>query len=432
MGPIEPTERIERTLLGEILRDPTTLAEVMLQVDVEDFSSLHHQELYLTLVNLWIDSKPIDLASVADHLHRTGQLANVGGYSWLATTWEDAPTAAHVAYHAKLVADRSLLRRLRLAAGEIAASTNQPDGSSEEVLDSALAKMLTLAGRFHRTRDHALGELLPPAVERIRQRRSGQVQTGIPTGFTDLDDLLGGLHPSELVILAARPSVGKTALAVNVAANLASQGYQVLFVSLEQGREELAERWLAMLAGVDLYDLRSAHRLNELQLEALESVSVEQRAAPVRVDDRTEQTVLRIAAAARRLKSLGRLDCLVVDYLQLLKAEDSRLPRHEQVGQMSRRLKLLARELACPVVVLAQLNRAMEGRSDSTPRLSDLRESGSLEQDADAVLLLHRIDDRGSVEVIVAKNRNGRTGEVILTFDRALQRFQTYVTALGS
>ncbi len=418
-------------MIGSILRDNTVADEVLLILrGAEDFYHDDHQRIFAAAIALRTASRPIDLVTLAEELHRRGQINDIGGYGKIADLWDAAPTAANAAHYAAIVREQSVLRELIAASTETLREGYDPPSAVGDVLDSALARFCGVADRLHRSRDHGIGELVEDAAQRLDARANAEDDGTIPTHLGDLDGLICGLRPSELTIVAARPSIGKTSLAVHLAVETAKGGVCTLFVSLEQSRQELADRIWCRESGVDSHRVREARFLNEEEIRALNRSKKEFREVPLRIDDAADQSVLRMAAAARRMRTRNGLGLVVVDYLQLVAPEDRRIPRHEQVAALSRRFKLLAKELNCPVVVLAQLNRASEERTDGKPRLSDLRESGSIEADADAVWLLSRIQGQPeAINLDVAKNRNGRTGDVALTFDRARMRWRSYVVS---
>ncbi len=418
-------EALERAVVGACLRDNAVMPEVWLLVAPDDFLKMRPEAEALHA--LWSRGHPADLVSLADELHRRGRVDDAGGYGEIAGLIDAQPTAANAPYHAALLRDRARLADLERAAAAIMAAARSPDGPAAEVLDAAIARVAAVADRLHRGRIWPLDELLPEAAARVDGRAMDPAAEAIPTGLADLDDVLSGLRPAELTVIAARPSVGKTGLAIHLALSAAESGRHVLFCSLEQSRHELAERVLARLAGVEGHRLRRPRLLTPDEWKRLAAAARPARPLPVQIDDSPEQSALHVAAAARLLRARGRLDLLVVDYLGLVAPEDRRAPRHEQVGACARRLKQLAKEVAAPVVLLAQLNREVEGRPDGRPRLSDLRDSGEVVQHADVVWLLSRVEGHDdTLDVRVAKNRNGRTGEAAVVFDRARMRFGDY------
>ena len=418
---------VERTLLGGVLRQSEGLAEVAPLLRDDDFHSDAHQRIWRAIVAVWETRRPLDLVAVAEELIHRDHLADCGGAGYLAEVF-DAGAGGNLDYYAAQVRGYATLRRLAAAGRRVVELAENPTGDAAEQVAAAEAAVLAVAARGDVRPLHTLGELAAVVVDDVDRRTAlppgERLTTGVPTALTALDELTGGWQPSSLNLLAARPSIGKTALALHLTAAAAAAGRGVLFASLEQAGGELAERFLAARTGLDATALRRAH-LSPPECEMLLDATRLAESWPVWVDDEPRQTVTHIAARARRLAAAGKLGLIVVDYLQLVEPDDRRAPRHEQVAQTSRRLKQLARELRLPVLALAQLNRQLEDRGAAArPRLSDLRESGSLEQDADVVLLLHRpVDTPKLLEVLIAKQRNGPTGEVIARFDRATCSF---------
>jgi replicative DNA helicase len=426
----EAADRLERSVLGGVLRDPRQMAHAAQALTAECFRTDAHRKLWSALAALWdAGGAAVSLAGVADHLHRLGQVADVG-YDYLEKLWDDEPTGAHVAYHAGLVRDHALLRGLALAGAEIEALGRRPAGPAEEMLGAAEAKLFALSRLADQGAAAPLADVIREARDRIDALNAARSPvSGLATGHRDLDALTAGLQAGDLVVLAARPSVGKTALGLGLARHAAlACGAGVLFASLEQASLELGLRLLCAEARVDSQRVRRGVLTRDESGALARAVGV-LLPAPVFVDDGGSQSVLRVAAHARRLARRPGLGLVVVDYLQLVEPEDRKAPRHEQVGRAARRLKALAKELRVPVLCLAQLNREVESRGgDGRPRLSDLRDSGEIEQHADVVLLLHRPPgqhgDVIDVEVLVAKQRNGPVGELTLRYRRPCLRFE--------
>lgn len=417
----------ERALLGALMRSAGAICEVVPVLGADDFATDAHQRVYRSIVGRWDSGKPTDLLGVADELHARGEIADIGGYGYLAELFENAGTGARAAAYAQQIRDKSLLRGLRRIGVELQRDADSPTASAFDILADASRRLDEASAASINADDSTFGldEIVPSAIDRINARTvSGARARGVQTGFADLDSILSGLQPAELSIFAARPSVGKTSLGMSVGLHAVRSGVPTLFVSLEQSRAEIGERLLCMESRIDSHHARDG------------KISADDAAALCRagdllsdsrfvIDDRAGQSMLRIAANARRLKRQKGVGLVVVDYLQLIDPEDRRANRTEQVGSISRRLKLLAKDLDIPVLAMAQLNRDSENRSE--PRLSDLRESGSIEQDADVVLLLHRMECCGPYDrilAIVGKNRNGRCGRAELTFVRHCTRFE--------
>jgi len=428
----------ERSVLGSILRHNDAIDEIMILLRADSFYADAHQQIYLAMLALRERAHPIDLMTLAEELHQRGQIENIGKYPYLAELWDAAPTAANAKYYAEIVRDRAVMRNLIHVSTEILRDAYDQAQPAEELLATAERKILEVTELGVTGQTITLEEAIEDAYDRIDRRTLGQKDKGgIPTGFIDLDRITAGLHDSEMIIVAARPSVGKTAFALNLIRNISlDSGQPVFFVSLEQTRIELAERLLCCQARVDSHKLRTGN-LNPEDMAKIIEAGGALRNVKVYLDDSPGQNMLRIAANSRRLKRRHDIRLVVIDYLQLIEPDNRRDPRQEQVAQISRRIKVLARELRIPVVALAQVNRASEERQDHRPRLADLRESGSLEQDADVVMMLHRPDryepgqqNEGVVEVIIAKQRNGPTGEVTLAYTKQYMRFENH--AMGT
>ena len=434
----------ERGVLGGILRDPETLAEAQQLLTVESFYFDCHRKIYAAVCDLADASQPIDLVLLYDRLRKTKHLDDAGGREYLVETWEAVPTGANVAYHAKLVRDAAMLRGLIHASNEIARDSYDRAQSADELVGQAERKILDVAKHSLVGETHQFSGLLSGAFTRIDTRcgKDGLNISGLSTGWIDLDNITAGLQNSELVVVGARPSVGKTALGLGLVRNIvtADPNTSVLFVSLEMSRQELAERLLCCEAKVDNHKVRKG-QLNSDEIQKLMDAGDRLRPCRLHLDDTPSRSMTQIAATCRRLarkeERYGGLKLVVVDYLQMVEPEDRRAPRQEQVAQVSRRLKHLARELEIPVVALCQVNRASEDRQDHRPRLSDLRESGGIEADADVVMLLHRPGKYGTeednvLEVDIAKQRNGPTDTITLSFDKRYTRFNNYSPALGA
>jgi replicative DNA helicase len=424
----------ERSVLGSILRDNAVLDDVVQIVRTQNFYTDAHQKIFEACVKLRHEKQTgIDLVTLAEYLKEQKQIEDVGGIAYLAQLWDAAPTAANAVYYARIVRDKALVRNLIHASTEILRDAYDQAAPANEMLESAERKIFDIAQMGVTGQYVSLEDALEEAYRRIDVRvgRGPTAVSGVPTGFVDLDEKTAGLQASELIIIAARPSVGKTSLGLNLVRNMILQEKKsVFFVSLEQSRVELAERMLCSQGKVDSHRLRKGH-LNADEMQRLMEASGEFEKAKLFIDDSPAQGMLRIAANARRLKMRHGLDIVFIDYLQLIEPDNRRDSRQEQVAAISRRLKFLAKELAIPVVALAQVNRSSEDRQDHKPRLSDLRESGSIEQDADTVMLLHRPEAEPgqageTIDVIIAKQRNGPTDTVTLTFLKPFMRFENF------
>lgn len=421
----------ERALLGSMLRYNDCIDEVSLLLTAESFYLPAHQTIFRAIVALHQrGGQPVDLVILAEELQRLGEWENAGRGAYLAGLWDDSPTGANAMYYARTVRDKSILRRLMEAGNAIAFQAEQQQ-QPELLLAEAEQKILAISQSGVDAQTRALRDEVEASVHYLDQRLKGAKTAGVATGFMDLDELTSGLHAGDLILLGARPSVGKTACGLAIANNARKSGIAVFFASLEQSRHELSMRLLCMEASVNSHHVRRG-RLSADDACRLADAVVELKSGTFDIDDAPRQSLLRIASNARRLKRKHGLGLIVVDYVQLIEPENRRDPRHEQVGQCSRRLKELAKELAVPVLALAQVGRSAEERTNQRPRLSDLRESGSLEADADTVFLLHRNEEQfpGVIEIIVAKQRNGPTGEVTLAFRKDCMRFADYIAGV--
>ncbi|MBN1910354.1 MAG: replicative DNA helicase [Pirellulales bacterium] len=429
----------EKGVLGSLLLDPTRCDDVAMVVRADDFYDEANRKLYDHLITMHNDGRRIDLTLLLERLKSTGDLEAVGGMAYLAEVAGSVAVAAHAEDYARVVRDRATLRALIHASTEILRDSYAPTLDPTELVSQAEQKIFAIHDQRSDSQVNGIHDVLMETFELIDHRMEHGGATGVPTGFVDLDSLTGGLHDSELVILAARPSMGKTAFATNIAENVAIEsGVPVLFVSLEMARHELAQRMLASQGKIDGIKFRSGMMSKEDRAKLVEA-SAKLSKSPLFVDDSPSRTMAQIAAAARRIKRRQGLGLIVIDYLQLIHPDNSNDPRQEQVAKIARRLKGLARELKIPVLCLAQLNRQVEagtGREAHRPRLSHLRESGAIEQDADVVMFVHREEyyhkredaERdgivGQGDIFVAKQRNGPTGDIKLTWLHKFTRFE--------
>jgi len=420
-------------VLGSILLLNEAIDDVGEVLIPDHFYSDAHQKIYSAIRDLYENNiRGIDAVTLAEELMRRNEFEEMGGAAYLAEILEAVPHAAHVRYYSNIVREKWMQRTLIYACTEILAESYEISTDVEDLLQSAERKIFSIVEQQEGSANIAIGDILMDAFHRIDERMNNEGDvSGTTTGFTDLDAQTTGFQPTELVILAARPSMGKTALVCNVAEAVARDGKGVLFFSLEQSNLELAERFLCITAKVNGHDLRAGNLTGE-QRDKLMVASDELSRLPLFIDDKPGRTMGQIAALARRLHRKNPLGIIIIDYLQLVEPEDKGSPREQQIAGISRRLKFLAKELRVPVVALAQLNRGVELREDKRPRLADLRESGAIEQDADMVMFLHRPDaydpeDRpGEAEIVVAKHRSGPTGIVRLTWRKEFMRFDDY------
>ena len=437
---LEPRDRpanvdAERAVLGSILLKPDVCDDVALVVRAEDFSDESHQLLYRHLLDLHDSGKRIDATIVVERLKTQGDFERIGGAAALADVVQAVPHAAHATHYAAIVRDKALLRSLIDAGTDILRDAYDGSDEPRQLLARAEEKIFSILERRSSAEAKPIQSVLEDVMVRMDARMKHEHAIGgVETGFTDLDQLCGGLHNSELVILAARPSMGKTAFAMNIAEHAAINLKQpVLFVSLEMAALELADRLLCSAAQVNGHRLRNG-TISQEDRRRLVQKSSEIGAAPLFIDDTPSRTLTEIAAVARRLKRKQGLSMIVIDYLQLIEPDNPRDPRQEQVARIARRLKGMSRELDIPVLCLAQLNRQAEVSRDNRPRLNHLRESGAIEQDADVVMFVHREEYyqtndedrervRGQAEIIIAKQRNGPIGDVKLLWQHDFTRF---------
>jgi len=423
----------EESLLGALLlsRDAVSaIGESGLSAD--DFYKPTHQHIFEAVRTLSVGAQPVDSVTVADELRRVGLLEEIGGAAVLLELQNTTPAISNAGRYAKIVKDTALLRRLIGVASDIAEIAYHEPDDVDKALDQAETKVYEIAERRVTNSTVELNPVLDQVMVDLEELYDrGAPISGVATGYTDLDDLLTGFHPSQLIIVGARPSMGKTALALGMASNVAKRpdSKPVLFFSLEMGHKELAQRILASEARVDSQKLRTG-KLEQSDWTKLVQ-AIDRLDAPLFIDDNPNVTVMEIRAKARRLKAKhGGLAMIVIDYLQLMTVSGAE-NRQLEISEISRGLKILARELETPVVALSQLSRALEQRADKRPMLSDLRESGSLEQDADVVMFVYRDEvynaessDRGSAEIIVQKHRNGPIGTRRLVYLGAYTRFE--------
>jgi replicative DNA helicase len=432
----------ETAVLGGMLIDREAITRAIEHLDEGMFYREANRRLYRAMVRLFERGDVIDVITVAEELKKTAELEAAGGFDYLAALVDAVPTAANLEYHARIVRDKALLRRLIEQATQIVRDVyEQGDRDVDEILDQAEARIFQVAESHRREGFVWIKEILWAAFEHIeRLQESGTGITGVPTGFPDLDRITTGLQKGDLCVIAARPSMGKTSLALNMAAHAAIEAkIPVAIFSLEMSSEQLVQRLLCAEGRIDAQKLRRG-RLSQEEHQRLAVAAGHLNTAPIWIDDQPGTNVLEIRAKARRLQSELRSDkkdlgMLLIDYMQLMSGTTQAESRVQEVSQISRGLKALARELEVPVVALSQLSRGPEQRTDKRPMLSDLRESGSIEQDADLVMFLYRPEYyappekrdelEGKSELIVGKQRNGPTGVIELYFQKAYTRFDS-------
>ncbi|MBF0628659.1 MAG: replicative DNA helicase [Magnetococcales bacterium] len=431
----------EQSVLGAILLDNTVVDQVTDLLVPEDFYIGAHRITYQAMLTLLDRGEPADPVILKQYLEKHNELDAVGGTGYFARLIDTVPATANVKAYAHLVRDKSTLRALAQAASSIAEEVYRDTTHTvEEQLDTAEQRIFAVGENRARRRSNYsdIKSILPPIFERLERLMARQdLVTGVPTGFTDLDRLLSGLQRSDLLILAGRPAMGKTTLVMNMAANAALDHQKPVAVfSLEMSKEQLTTRLLSSTARVDAQGLRTG-RIRDEDYHKLVHAAQELSQAPIYIDDAPALSIMSLRAKARRLKREKGIELLIVDYLQLMQGDNDQENRVQEISQISRGLKGLAKELNIPVLALSQLSRKVEERPNKKPILSDLRESGSIEQDADIVLFVYREEVykendpslAGLAEVIVAKQRNGPTGTIRLTFQKQYTRFENHASA---
>jgi replicative DNA helicase len=433
----------EAGVLGSMIIDPECINEVVEQLKAEAFYRIEHQMIFNALISLYEKSPAIgsqsetgggiDAVLLRDELQKSGQLEEVGGVEYLVKILDSVPSSANVMYYAGIVKDKQLLREIIAAASEILNDAFNGDGETSEKLDGAERKIFAVTEKKISGSASGLRDLVARSFELI-EKREGRIVTGLPTGYYELDDQTCGLQNGEMIIIAGRPSMGKTSLALNIAEHIGFvEKVPVAIFSLETSRQQLAERFLCSISEIDSQKVRKG-LLSTEDYEKLKTACGELYEVPIYIDDTSSLTPLELRAKSRRLKSRYNIRAIIVDYLQLMHLGGRVESRQQEITTISRYIKSLARELNIPVVVLSQLNRSPEVREGHRPRMSDLRESGSIEQDADVVILLHREDyyrrgdpdyvENNKADLIIAKQRNGPTGTVELVFRERITRFE--------
>jgi replicative DNA helicase len=430
----------EQSVLGAILLDNDAINQAIEVLNFDDFYRESHREIFRAMVGLVDQNRPVDAITLTEALRTQNVLEAIGGPGYIAELAATVPTAANVAYYARIVREKSVLRSLASTATEIASGAYDAPSDVEQYLDEAEHRVFEISEQRIRQSFHTMKEVTRASIallERLYERK--ELVTGVPTGFTDLDRLTAGLQPSDLVIIAARPSMGKTALALNLATYAATEAdppVGVAFFSLEMSKEQLALRMLCSEARVDSAKARAGF-LGERDFPKLAQAAARLSDAPIFIDDNSDTSALVLKAKCRRLmrERHSRLGLVIVDYLQLMRAARPGESREKEIAEISRSLKALAKELRIPVVALSQLNRQVETRPDRRPLLADLRESGAIEQDADLIAFVYRDEmyhrdskEPGVAEIIIAKQRNGPTGTAKLTYLSQYTRFENYAS----
>jgi len=427
----------EKSLLGAVLIDEETLADITEHVTTKDFYERRHGIIYGAMMSLYEKHKPVDLLTLTDELKRKKELDTIGGSAYLTELTNYVPTSAHAEAYAELVSQKAIRRRLIKASGEISEMGYNEETSTEELLSRAEAELFAVSDQSLKQDIASIESILTESFDRMEElhRNKGALR-GVRTGYKDLDNMTAGLQRSDLIILAARPAMGKTTLVTNLAYNVATVAKQpVLFFSLEMSKEQLVDRMLADASGVDAWNIRTGN-LSDDDFSKLSEAMGELAEAPIFIDDTPGLSTLELRTKARRASHDQPLGLIIIDYLQLMQGSGGSgsgySNRVQEVSEISRGLKLVARELNVPVIALSQLSRSVESRSPQIPQLADLRESGSIEQDADIVMFIYReayynpeTERENITDLIIAKHRNGPTGKVELYFHPERLRFMS-------
>lgn len=422
----------EKSVLGAMLIDDEAIGLAVESLDEAWFYNEAHRTIYQAIVSLYNDRKNVDLITLTDKLKNEGQLAQVGGVSYVSAIIDFVPTSANIEHYSSIVKEKGILRRLIKNSTQIISECYESKGNIENVVDNAERLIFEIADLKQTQKSYHIKDLVKEGIEtidRLYQRKESL--TGIPTGFVDVDKMTSGLQNSDLIIVAARPSMGKTAFAITMAENFALKyGGGVAIFSLEMSKEQLVQRMLCSQARVDAHKVRSGF-LSPADWPLLTKAAAELSNSRIFIDDTPAISVLELRAKARRLKANHDIQMIVLDYIQLMRGTAKIENRQQEISEISRSLKSLARELKVPLIALSQLSRLVEQRQDHRPQLSDLRESGAIEQDADVVILLMREEyynpteeNRGVADVILAKQRNGPVGTVKLSFLKEYVRFE--------
>jgi replicative DNA helicase len=427
----------EQSVLGGLLIDNSSFERVADALTADDFYRREHRLIYNAIQALGEEGNPADVVTVSERLEKSGELEAAGGLAYIGSLANNTPSAANIAAYAAIVRENAILRELIRASSDISTVAYRPEGRhAAELLDYAESRVLEISEKGHRRGEfQPISRLLSKAVDRIDELyRSESAITGVSTGFSDLDEMTSGLQRSDLVIIAGRPSMGKTTLAMNIAENAAiGHKVPVAVFSMEMPGSQLAMRMMASLGRINSHRVRTG-KLTDDDWPRLTSAVTLLNEAPIFIDDTPGLTPMELRARARRLKrEHGTLGLVIVDYLQLMQSNDTNENRATEISNITRALKGLAKELEVPLIAMSQLNRSLEQRTDKRPVMSDLRESGAIEQDADVILFIYRDEvynedssDKGVAEVIIGKQRNGPTGKVRLTFLGEYTRFENY------
>lgn len=428
----------EESLLSAILIDNSTLLDIVEILSPEDFYRSAHRTIFNSIIDLFEKNEPVDLVTLSNNLKENNQLEEIGGAAYLANLIDTVPLAVNAQHYARIIYEKSCLRQLIERANAITQRCFEDGGELTDVVDFAESSIFEISENKTRQSFYPISNIIVSNIEALEEKQGNKsLVTGVPTDFRDLDRLTSGFQNSDLVILAARPSMGKTALALNLARNATiNHNVPVAIFSLEMSKEQLSLRMLCAEARVDSSRLRSGFFSMEDWTNITEAAGVLSE-APIFIDDSPVISATEIRAKARRLKMDKNIGLIIIDYLQLMRSSRPSERRDLEISDISRSLKALAKELNLPVIALSQLNRMLEQRNDKRPKLSDLRESGALEQDADVVAFIYRDEvynkdennpHKGTAEIILAKQRNGPTGTAVLSFLNAYTRFENYIS----
>jgi len=433
----------EQSVLGSLMLDKDAVVRIADILVPDDFYRGTHTNIYQAMLDLYEKNEPIDLLSLTNSLEQRNQLDEIGGHSYLTSLVNSVPTAANISHYAKIVKSKKVLRDLIDSSAQISQLSFSEPEDVEELVDLAEQKIFGISQKSISQKFIHIKDNLEGAFERIDKLHRGDgVTRGVPTGFIDLDNHLSGLQPSDMIVLASRPSLGKTSLAMDFARHIAVKNkIPVAIFSIEMSREQLVDRFICSQAEVDSWRMRTGRLSGEgpdNDFQKIQQAMDELSVAPIFIDDSPSPTVMQMRTMARRLQTKHNLGLIIIDYLQMIQPRNSFESSVQQMTEISRSLKALARELKVPVLALSQLNRAVENRSPAIPKLSDLRESGAIEQDADVVLFIYREDKdkpnperRNIAEIHIAKHRNGPTGKIELFFNESQISFKNLERHLG-
>lgn len=425
----------EQSVLGAMILDKEAINTAIEIIRPDDFYKEANKEIFEAILTLFNKNEPVDLITLSEELKRRGTLENTGGVTYLANLSSGVATTANVKYYCKIVEENSILRRLIRSCDDVIAKSYENTDEVNAIIEKAEKSIFDITQGRHREGFAPLNEVLLTSFSQIEERAANQGSlTGLTTGFIDLDSKLSGLQKSDLILLAARPSMGKTAISVNIVTNAALKANaNVAIFSLEMSKEQLVQRMISATAHVDLQKIISGRLSEEEWIQVINSMGPLSQ-ANIFIDDTAGISLMEMKAKCRRLKIEKGLDLVMIDYLQLMQLDGRQESRQQEISAISRGLKALAKEMDCPVIALSQLSRAPELRSDHRPILSDLRESGAIEQDADVVLFLYRdeyyhddSEKKNIGEVIIAKHRNGPTGSIELVFKKEFTKFVNMV-----